>query len=264
MGRFSHEAMAVDPATGIVYETEDGGTVSSDTGSGFYRFLPRHPGKLERGGILQMLKVAGQPQLNLQTQGCNGVTYPVEWVTINEPDPDIPNEPSTFRQGFDGGGASFRRLEGCWYGDRKVFFLATSGGPVGEGQVFEYDPIHETLRIIFASTSATILENPDNIVVAPDGSLLLCEDNSGTPVNPAERLLMLRRNGDIFTLAVNNINFTGSGFGSYTRSESGVTFNVDARQQEWAGAVFSPDGKWLFVNIQTPGITFAITGPWGW
>ena len=31
---------------------------------------------------------------------------------------------------------------------------------------------------------------------------------------------------------------------------------------EFAGATFSPDGKTLFVNIQTPGITFAIWGPW--
>ena len=29
-----------------------------------------------------------------------------------------------------------------------------------------------------------------------------------------------------------------------------------------SGANFDPSGKWLFVNIQTPGITFAITGPW--
>jgi len=264
MGRFSHEALTVDPTTGIVYETEDGGTVDTDTGSGFYRFVPKHPGKLKQGGTLQMLRVAGQPQLSLQIQGCDGVTYPVQWVTIHETDPDIPNEPSTFQQGLDAGGASFRRLEGCWYGAGKIFFLSTTGGPAGEGQVFEYDPRVERLRIIFASTSATILENPDNLVVTPDGSLLLCEDNSGTPVNPAERLLMLRRNGDIFTLAVNNLNFTDTGFGSYTRSESGVTFSADNRQHEWAGAVFSPDGKWLFVNIQTPGITFAITGPWGW
>ena len=32
--------------------------------------------------------------------------------------------------------------------------------------------------------------------------------------------------------------------------------------QEFAGATFSSDGQWLYVNIQTPGITFAITGPW--
>jgi hypothetical protein len=29
---------------------------------------------------------------------------------------------------------------------------------------------------------------------------------------------------------------------------------------EWAGARFHE--RWMFVNIQTPGITLAITGPW--
>ncbi|MEM9226817.1 MAG: alkaline phosphatase PhoX, partial [Verrucomicrobiota bacterium] len=31
---------------------------------------------------------------------------------------------------------------------------------------------------------------------------------------------------------------------------------------EFAGACFSPDGSILFVNIQQPGLTIAITGPW--
>ena len=31
---------------------------------------------------------------------------------------------------------------------------------------------------------------------------------------------------------------------------------------EFAGAVFSPDGSTLFVNIQQSGVTLAITGPW--
>jgi secreted PhoX family phosphatase len=31
---------------------------------------------------------------------------------------------------------------------------------------------------------------------------------------------------------------------------------------EFAGACYSPDGQWLFANIQSPGITVAITGPW--
>jgi hypothetical protein len=34
------------------------------------------------------------------------------------------------------------------------------------------------------------------------------------------------------------------------------------RANEWAGATFDASGQWLFVNIQTPGVTFAITGPW--
>ena len=50
MGRFTHEAIAVDPHTGIVYETEDAGFTS-----GFYRYVPSQRGKLAAGGTLQML-----------------------------------------------------------------------------------------------------------------------------------------------------------------------------------------------------------------
>ena len=59
------------------------------------------------------------------------------------------------------------------------------------------------------------------------------------------------------------MDFTGGGLGTLTRP-SGQSFTANSKQNEWAGAVFSPDGKWLFVNIQTPGVTFAITGPWPW
>ncbi len=268
MGNFSHEAMAVDPNSGIVYLTEDGPSADGDVGFGFYRFLFNIPGKAQKGGTLQMLRVVGQPQLDLQTQGCDGPPlYHVGWVTIPDPDPDVAGgEPSTFQQGFNGGGISFRRLEGCWYGESKIFFISTNGGPANEGQVFEYDPLQETLRLIFASTGQLVLENPDNVVVAPDGSLILCEDNSGATTNSAERLIMLPRKGaaESFILALNNLDFTGAGLGNYNRPQSGVTFATNWKQQEWAGATFSPDGKWLFVNIQTPGITFAITGPWAW
>jgi secreted PhoX family phosphatase len=58
LGRFAHEAVAVDPATGAVYETEDQGD-----GSGFYRFIPsvrpQHPGDLARD---QRGRVAAIPE----------------------------------------------------------------------------------------------------------------------------------------------------------------------------------------------------------
>ena len=41
-----------------------------------------------------------------------------------------------------------------------------------------------------------------------------------------------------------------------------TTLAGDHRGNEFAGACFDPTGRYLFVNIQTPGITFAITGPW--
>jgi secreted PhoX family phosphatase len=276
LGRFSHEAGAVDPRNGVIYQTEDGPSASTDTGSGFYRFLANKFGRPERGGKLQMLKVRGKPGFNLQPLGCDGQVFRTEWVTIDEPDPNVAGgEASVFQQGLNKGGASFRRLEGCWYGDGKIFFVSTDGGPAtasgtGEGQVFVYDPRRETLRIIFVSEDPKVLENPDNIVVAPDGSIVICEDNSGgtgpvgNPFNTGERLIFLKKNGDIFDFAFNDIDFRSSALGSYTRPESGTTFNSDFRQNEWAGAVFSPDGKWLFACIQTPGITFAIKGPWEW
>src|SRR3546814_2018836 len=49
MGRFNHEAAAIDPRTGIVYMTED------RDDSLFYRFLPDDPGSLRKGGRLQVL-----------------------------------------------------------------------------------------------------------------------------------------------------------------------------------------------------------------
>jgi secreted PhoX family phosphatase len=44
MGRFSHEALMVDPATCVVYETQD---ASSD--AGFYKFVPAAPRARARG-----------------------------------------------------------------------------------------------------------------------------------------------------------------------------------------------------------------------
>lgn len=86
------------------------------------------------------------------------------------------------------------------------------------------------------------------------GGLLLCEDNAGATTNDAERLLGLTFDGHVFMFA-NNIVL---GAGALPPIAGG-----DYRQAEWAGACYSPDGQWLFANIQTPGITFAITGPWG-
>ncbi|MNY77668.1 hypothetical protein D3C86_2176480 [compost metagenome] len=41
-----------------------------------------------------------------------------------------------------------------------------------------------------------------------------------------------------------------------------IARNVFTGNSEFAGAVFSPDGSVLFVNIMYPGLTLAIRGPW--
>ena len=246
MGRFSHEAMMVDHKTGYVYETEDAGG-----NSGFYKYVPNQRGRLHAGGRLYMMAVVGLPDANLGTFYPIGTTWSVEWVRIDDP---AGATQTPFEQGKAKGGARFARLEGCWWGDRTGYFLSTNGGSAGEGQVFEYDPRRERVKLIYESPNANELDNPDNMTVTPRGGLLLCEDAAGNGFTAGERLIGLTLEGGTFTFAQNNIVLT-------------VPYNArvgagDYRQSEWAGACYSPDGRWLFVNIQTPGVTFAITGPW--
>ncbi|MFA6139919.1 MAG: alkaline phosphatase PhoX [Hyphomicrobium sp.] len=245
MGRFSHEAVAIDPATGVVYETEDRKT------AGFYRFIPAVPGSLAAGGKLQMLKATSAE--DLRRGSAVGQTYDVAWVDIDEPErahaPGTGDTLGVFSQGKAKGGTTFARLEGCWYGNGHVYINATSGGAAELGQVWQYDPRTETIKLIFESPSVFVLDSPDNIVVSPRGGLILCEDGKSIP----QHLRGLTPDGRIFTFAANNIVLSGE--------RNGLA--GDFRKEEWCGATFSPDGRWLFVNIQTPGITFAITGPWG-
>jgi uncharacterized protein len=252
MGRFSHEALMVDPRTGYVYETEDAG----DT-SGFYKYVPNRRGKLHSGGKLYMLKIRGDSNTQLFLPYEIGTTWQTTWVRIDDP---RALTKSCYQQGFDKGAAQFHRLEGAWWGGRTGYFLSTNGGVKGEGQVFEYDPRRETLKLIYDSPTADEVDNPDNITVTPRGGLLLCEDAAGNDFTEGERLIGLTLDGHTFTFAMNNLDLRN--FGAQLTAAGKSAAPNDYRQQEWAGATFSPDGEWLFVNIQTPGITFAITGPW--
>lgn len=237
MGRFVHEAIAVDPNTGIVYETED-----RNPACGFYRYIPNRPGKLTAGGRLQMLAIKGAPNYDTRTNQTINQPLRVTWVDIDDPDPaNAESDPlAVFKQGQAKGGALFTRLEGCWSGNGAIYFNSTNGGNVRLGQVWEYRPRGVSggqLSLLFESPGASVLDAPDNICVAPGGGLLLCEDGGGD-----QFLRGLTPHGKIFDFAQNIV----PGFAN----------------REFAGATFSPDGETLFVNIQTPGITFAIWGPW--
>lgn len=242
MGRFSHEAVAVDPDTGIVYETEDSNP------SGLYRFLPNQRGHLASGGTLQMLAIERQPGYNTRVGQVQEQALDVVWVTIDNPDP-LASQPSPYAQGALLGGATFSRLEGAWWSQGKAYFVSTDGGNAAQGQIWEYEPCSETLTLIFESPAAEVLNAPDNICASPRGGFILCEDGSG-----ADFLHGLTVDGNIFRFAQNNVDLRAP------NSSHGIT--GDFRGSEFAGATYSPDGKWLFVNVQSPGITFAITGPW--
>jgi secreted PhoX family phosphatase len=272
MGRFSHEAMAVDPNTWIVYETEDnGGSFQGSSGtSGFYRFIANQPGNLVAGGRLQMLAIVDRPNYDARRDQQTGVSLPVTWVDIDNPNPAGTSSTAVFAQGWTKGGARFRRLEGCWWGNGAVYFADTSGGNAARGTIWEYRPDNHggTLTLIFESSGAHELDFPDNLAVSPQGSLLLCEDGDGD-----QYLRGVTLGGEIFDFGKNIQN-----------------------DYEWAGATFAEaDPAWndrkirgnhkplgnrwdrvtLFVNRQgatgganpppagEEGLTFAIWGPWG-
>jgi len=245
MGRFNHEAAAVDPRTGIVYMTEDEGDGL------FYRFLPDAPGELARGGRLQALALLDQPGADTRNWSravmAPGVALPVRWVDLDEvesPDGDLKD------RGFAAGAALFARGEGlAWAVENTgaaAYFACTNGGPVKAGQIWKYIPsAHEgspreaeapgQLVLHYESASRDALDMCDNLVASPWGHLTICED-----ADRACRIHGLTPDGRLYTIAE----------------------NPHADGGEFAGACWSPDGSTLFVNIQTPGATYAITGPW--
>lgn len=279
MGLMDHEAVALDPVTGIVYLTEDNGPLS-----GLYRFRPHDSsgrlGSLEAGGALEMLAIAGQDNADLRKVSQLD-TFEVRWVPIANPDADperleapAPGFPpiggagrsGPYMQGEALGAAAFARLEGAWYHEGVIYFTDTSAGTVGKGVVWALRPSRnqsdaDRLTAILVSPDESVADNPDNVTVAPWGGIVLCEDGGGRRGPGGEivngtRLIGLAPDGTPFVLAENNAIIEAP-----IPGKPFVPPN-DYRPSEFAGAAFSPRGDVLFVNIQTPGITFAIRGPW--
>lgn len=241
MGRFRHEAIAVDPRSGVVYETED-------LGDGLlYRFIPDEPGKLAQGGKLQALAIRGTKSADtrnwLGSPGFpTGTPVAVEWIDLEEI--DSPNNDLRHR-GHAAGAAVFARGEGAVWAEDSAYFAMTNGGQNLMGQIFRYRPspyegtareaeTPGTLELFAEPNDTELLRNGDNIVMAPWGDLVICEDTSGVC-----RVVAVTPAGEFYVIA------SAANDGS-----------------EFAGACFSPDGSTLFVNVQKPGYTIAITGPW--
>ncbi|WP_216586490.1 alkaline phosphatase PhoX [Streptomyces brasiliscabiei] len=250
MGRFQHEAIAVDPKRGVVYETED--AFEKPFGL-FYRFLPDKPkgglGSLRAGGRLQAMRVPGVPDLS-PIQDPGACFDGIEWVDV--PDP-LAARTAIRHQDFGPGGITHaQKLEGCYWGGRCVYFVSSfarsADGSAADhyGQIWRYDPDHRTLTLVIAFGPDTDLqlpgESPDNICLAPSGGLMVCEDGNG-----AQHVYGVSRKGDVYAMARNAQNI-----GSAEEPEWG----------EFAGVTFSPDGETMYVNCYTPGTTFAVTGPW--
>ena len=233
MGRFNHEAAAVDPATGYVYLTED-----RDDGV-LYRFLPKTPGRLAEGGRLQAMVVEGLADTRNWNAAAMqvGKPYRVAWVNLDEveaPKDDLRQRAATK------GAALVARGEGLHMGERAVFACCTSGGAKQLGQILKLTPglagAPDTVELFFESESKDQFDYGDNLTVAPNGHLIVCEDQYTAVVD--NHIRGITPDGQAYTLA-----------------------RLTA-QTELAGGCFSPDGKVLFVNAYDPTATLAITGPW--
>ena len=249
MGRFNHEGIAVDPHSGVVYQTED-----REDGL-FYRFIPTHKGKLAAGGRLQALRVLDQQGADTRNwQDTQAARIPlckvmkVAWVDLDHI--DAPDDDLRLRGYEERGAALFARGEGIWCDGKAVYFACTSGGSQQKGQIWRYVPSpdegtgreHHTpasLELFVEPEDSNLLDNCDNLTVAPWGDLIVCEDGECEDGTKEEYLIGITPQGKPYRFARNAHN-----------------------PSELAGACFSPDGSILFVNIQEPGITLAITGPW--
>ncbi len=239
MGRFVREAVCVDPRTGIVYMTEDSGD------SLFYRFIPKVKGKLAEGGTLQALALKGIPDTsNVGSAMVKlGEKYRAKWITLDNPEsPDS----DLRKRGAALGCTKFIRGEGIFWDDKakNLYFTATSGGAAKYGQIFRYTPSKKEggkgkqgyLELFLESADPATYNLGDNIAVMPNGHLMVCEDQY-TPITN-NHLRCVTPEGKTYRFARTRI------------------------QSEFCGACFSSDGSTMFVNLQIPTTTFAITGPW--
>ncbi len=246
MGRFSHEAVDIDPKTGIAYLTEDdpSGVTNTqdpalDTGASFlYRYIPdnrrQRPGALQDGGKLQVMAIDEVPATYDADLFRQGQRFKVVWEPIL--DPNAAHEqalavPNAVR---------FNRLEGAFFKGGAFWFDDTNGGEDRLGQIFRYFPETNTLELFYEGNDPDKIESPDNITITPWGDLWFAEDEAVPPGrgDSVNRIVGVTPQGQVYKFARN------------AKSDS-----------EFAGPTFSPDGKTFFVNIQNPGLTLAIWGP---
>jgi len=248
MGRFRREAIAIDPVTTTVFQTED------RSNSCFYAFVPdrrnRAFGQIRRSGKLFALEIIASQRATCDNsalpftvvngrrvvdtsrgmQSFLGQPLRVRWTEIEDPTP----LKDTMRVDAQTNGASiFNRGEGMIFDDEKriAYFTATKGGEAGTGQIWAYDTRRETLTLTLESTGITYMDSPDNIVIGPDGETIYINEDASR----RSHVLGMTPEGRVFRMVGNML----------TRGEM-------------TGICFSPDGKLMFVNIQQAALTCCI------
>lgn len=270
-GRYAHEACAVSPDRRRVYLSED---ASGPTGL-FYRWTAPHGVRLGPGianqfapkaGTLEAMKIViGDtddggvlPDVAYVTSGQLGRPFRVQWVEVPDRDAQTTSVRKQFADGQVTRGKKFEGVFGTARGAYIVnsFAFAAADLPADaakhDGLVWFYDYADETITLVTyfphqaSGEGATPkyqdlnFDGPDNVTVTPWGTLVLAEDGLG-----ASHVLSSIPGGPTYAIARNQLN---------------IGTAAEPEYSEFTGPTFSPDGRVLFVNIQTPGLTLAITG----
>ncbi|MGV1683108.1 alkaline phosphatase PhoX [Sphingopyxis sp. NJF-3] len=241
MGRFNHEAAVCDPQSGAIYMTED------RRDSLFYRFLPAVPGQLRQGGRLQALALLDPALADTRNWSrpalASGGWNDVRWIDLDE----VESPRNDLRKrGARAGAAIFARGEGIHGGEGEIYFTCTSGGPARRGQIMRYRPspaegsaaeakVPGKLQLFLESTEPEHFSFGDNLTVAPNGHLIVCEDRRGA--RPGNWLRGVTPDGRVYPFA------------------------RVAAQTKCAGVCFAPDGLTMFLNLYSPARTIAVRGP---
>ncbi len=216
LGRFNHEAVAVDTNNMQLYLTED-----------------KRDGCLYRYTSNSIDKSSGYPDLDngfLEVaEIINGETGALRWHLL--PDPQAKDTP-TRKQVTQS--SVFNRGEGIWFHEDAIFFTTT-----GNNRVYAYDIKNNSLSIIYNAVLyiSPVLTGVDNITSNKSGDLLVAEDGGDL------QIVVITKSGEIKPLLQlighDHSEITGPAFspdgsrlyfssqrGTTGRSEDGITFEI--------------------------------------
>ncbi|UCE88135.1 MAG: DUF839 domain-containing protein [Pseudomonadota bacterium] len=218
LGRFAHEAVAVDPRQGQLYLTED------KPNGCLYRFTPARRNKLGHPdlstGTLEVAEV-------LEAQGGR-----ILWHAV--PDPDAKHVPTRKQVAV---ASRFRGGEGIAWHAGIVYFTTK-----GDDRVWAYDVSAERIRVFYDHTDheQKVLTGVDNVTISPAGDVLVAEDGGDlqiVAVIPGRQLVPVvqlaghddsEMTGPAFDPAGTRLYFS-SQRGTTGRWQDGITFEVTGR-----------------------------------
>lgn len=212
LGRFRHEAVAVDPVNEVLYLTED------KPDGGFYRFRSNNPLPNLDSGVLEVASI--------QTRGDR---LTLDWIAV--PDPQATMHPTRYQVPEY---APFKGGEGLVYQNGKVYFSTK-----GDNRVWSYDVASSEIAVIYdvATSSNPVLSGVDNLTITPAGDVLVAEDGGDMQIvvlTPDQRIIPLVQipghdrsevTGPAFDPAFQRLYFS-SQRGPEGNSANGITYEI--------------------------------------